>query len=1213
MKRIGKVKKLFGAIGLAIAAFACAALGLIGLNDKTVAKAEDAAKTTETTHFSGIRSSTVNTIYLYWRLDGADLGSPSASAIEVDWYEEGSEVSTKKYVKLTYDKVQAQNINNTGSTALRYTAEYVDSTLKDSAPVIKIDWFSNEACTSKFNAQTNDRFILPEGTTFSSASVDYVLDQDYEFTFGGSNNTWALSDETHIPVGINGFRSGGNQKDIYLYGLRLLDNYVYAYNDGSSSGYTVLNQTVTVDYKTSADATATSLSGVTFQLEKLNSENATSANPTVEYVPCLHITLPSAVDVGSVIVLKKGTVMDNYVLDRDYTLTQISANTWSMSAETTADDPTAVLTMRGTNLTNGTGIYLFTTGDIDFVENERFAKNVAVSIKGKGESVESVYTKAFFGLAGTNSFAITFNSACTTGDIVTLSDGMYIAGYRLNGEHNFLYSGTSLGWTKIACNGTDHVWDNSYDCKDKTCSCGEEQTATEEHTVVNDNYCLDQTCSVCGDTVMATASHTFATGTYACKDRTCTTCSQLITATENHVYTSDNCDATCSTCGDALATHEWPEEPQGGWTEATVNTVTTEPTCTTAGEGTIVCQRTGCGETQTVTLPALGHDYTTNANVCSNCNQRKAYTENDMDEVLALNGLVNYQYSDTTAEGNSTKGELTAYGNNAFLINTASDGNGVYTYTSGKDSAHDMTVSFSVTLTEWASSGRSSYVWLNAHENGSWGIGFQFCFYGETSSTIRAVYKSLDDNSKIYTIEGKVPSLSVALNARQTFKLGVVQNDDESYFIFAYHGDNLVLTCTLTTDDIAQYGVAENHNGLGGAVAFRFNGDSSSSSPAAPVGKICNATCEGIGSYACVDYTCTVCGQVYGHSVEHDMSDPQKTFAGSCTKSEEYTSTCSVCQKEEVTYGELVHTWDTENPIVDTPAGCGQNQVVHYECSLCDETSEQVTISGTAMQHNWDKANATILTPAACNGVDRVEQYVCLNCSATSDPTTIAGSGFEGGHTYTFTNILPATCSAGGTEQGTCTRCSAQTAVRDTPVNTAAHAYGTLIAEIPGTCSADGTRAHYECSLCHKLFVKGENDVYTEVAAADLSFVGAHSYQKIEAVAATALADGVKEHYKCSLCSKLFVLNESDEYVEVTAADLRVAYVAPQAPDSSTATDSTDSTDSTTNSATDSTTDSASDEKEKDEGCGSSVSAMSAIATLTLLCAAVTVARKRKN
>lgn len=39
------------------------------------------------------------------------------------------------------------------------------------------------------------------------------------------------------------------------------------------------------------------------------------------------------------------------------------------------------------------------------------------------------------------------------------------------------------------------------------------------------------------------------------------------------------------------------------------------------------------------------------------------------------------------------------------------------------------------------------------------------------------------------------------------------------------------------------------------------------------------------------------------------------------------------------------------------------------------------------------------------------------------------------------------------------------------------HDYGTLIAEIPASCNAEGTIAHYECSKCHKYFDKNKNEV----------------------------------------------------------------------------------------------------------------------------------------
>ena len=58
------------------------------------------------------------------------------------------------------------------------------------------------------------------------------------------------------------------------------------------------------------------------------------------------------------------------------------------------------------------------------------------------------------------------------------------------------------------------------------------------------------------------------------------------------------------------------------------------------------------------------------------------------------------------------------------------------------------------------------------------------------------------------------------------------------------------------------------------------------------------------------------------------------------------------------------------------------------------------------------------------------------------------------------------------------------------------HNYGKLIAEKPAKCTEDGIKAHYECSLCHKLFIN-ENDKYIEKTADELKIKAAgHKYDQ---------------------------------------------------------------------------------------------------------------------
>lgn len=99
------------------------------------------------------------------------------------------------------------------------------------------------------------------------------------------------------------------------------------------------------------------------------------------------------------------------------------------------------------------------------------------------------------------------------------------------------------------------------------------------------------------------------------------------------------------------------------------------------------------------------------------------------------------------------------------------------------------------------------------------------------------------------------------------------------------------------------------------------------------------------------------------------------------------------------------------------------------------------------------------------------------------------------------------------------------------------HTYGSLIAEVPATCTESGVAAHYECSVCHKLFIY-ENSDYVEVTADELVIAAlGHTYGSLVAeVPATCTTAGVAAHYHCSECGHYF----DSYYSETTYGELSI-------------------------------------------------------------------------
>ncbi len=1034
------------------------------LGELSIASAEDAQL--EVTHFVGMRS---NTPRIYWRLDATDYTAnfQLASAVECKYTTATGEVTAK--VNIAYATAggnKGPGVTSAHDSGTQYPCLYF---------------------TTDQTAAAGDTLTIPSGTILkgSDGTNKYILDQDYTFVYNGG---WSFADSSvKIPVGLYGVSNGGRA-----------NSYFQAYCDSFIGDYYAANTALTQEAKAQF-ITGDTTTETTVTIKYLTSSSNLNANE-----PTLQIQGFSALNVvvGDKIVLKKGTtVFDNFTFDRDYTFTFIGtncsvSNCWSMTASTYESDPEMTLSVRG-----GAAGYLnlFTPQEHPYVTTGAqyyFAMNAEINVNGS-----SKYVQRMHGLAksGDNySFGIEFGASYTAvaGDRLTIAKGTYLLGYRVAKDYFFVYDGSK--WTIVECDGTNHIYNDNFTCHDRTCACGHVSEATTEHKYAEgDEVCEERNCTDCGEAATP-AEHTFEANTYDCQDRTCTVCSNLIEATGEHTPDSDACDAKCTKCQQSFGNHEFAAAPEGGWTvDSEGLIVTTQPDCTETGLGTVKCAN--CTVTEEVVVNALGHNVPNGGTHCdrTGCDYRIPFTAADMEEILALESLTKYVYGDShvvddgSIFGTIRRTDDSAYDNN-FLINSSRvgetpEGKGIFAYDEGKDAVHNMMFSFSVNISDWASASRQAYVWLMGHENGSWGIGFMFNM-NSGAQNVRIVYKS--DDSGYKTFADPVALTGFALNETQSFDFGVVQNSDGSFFAFGYYNDELIINGTLSTETIAS-GNANNHYGLGGAIAVGFNGSTGGPSV---VGTICNKTHVYEGTqYVCKDYACGICGTIKAHTAEHSWGEALKTGEGDCDTKEEFTRTCITCSDITKFEGDYVHEWDTENPVE--------------------------------------------VSPAQCNNVNQVVKYGCKHCEEESQNQEVVGSGIEGTHEYDFVVVTPSTCSQPGSGHDVCTKCGDEATLEEVPVDPTAHAYGTEVAEVAPSCGVVGTAAHYECEYCNKLFTKS-GEVYTEVQAADLVIPAACTYgAEIPEVPATCTTNGTAAHYECSGCHKLYV-KDGEVYTEVQAADL---------------------------------------------------------------------------
>ena len=263
------------------------------------------------------------------------------------------------------------------------------------------------------------------------------------------------------------------------------------------------------------------------------------------------------------------------------------------------------------------------------------------------------------------------------------------------------------------------------------------------------------------------------------------------------------------------------------------------------------------------------------------------------------------------------------------------------------------------------------------------------------------------------------------------------------------------------------------------------------------------------------------------------------------------------------------HDWDTG--IVTTPATCTAEGVKTYTCK--NDSSHTKTEPITKLDHTIVPVSAVAPT---CDDDGSIAHYKCSDCGKlfadstgaveiTSSDIVDAKLGHDWGAWVVTT---PATESTEGVETRTCKNDSSHTETRAIPVIGHSH---TLVKtdEVPATCSAEGTKAYWTCSACHKMFSDSEGtteitapetiekiahtwDAGTVTTPASCSAEGvktytctvcsetktetiaktSHNLTTITAVAPTCDTDGTIAHYKCSDCGKLFA--DSTGTVEIT-------------------------------------------------------------------------------
>ena len=348
-------------------------------------------------------------------------------------------------------------------------------------------------------------------------------------------------------------------------------------------------------------------------------------------------------------------------------------------------------------------------------------------------------------------------------------------------------------------------------------------------------------------------------------------------------------------------------------------------------------------------------------------------------------------------------------------------------------------------------------------------------------------------------------------------------------------------------------------------------------------------------------YTCLSCGETKteviaatGHDYGEEIAEVPATCTTSGTAAHYECANCHKLfvdaegEKTQVTVAEITlapaHSFD--DGVVTTQPTCQATGIKTYTCSACHATHTELV---PATGHDYGDEIAEV--PATCTKTGTAAHYQCASCgklfvddngvkkevAANELVIALVAHSYDEG-----TVTTQPTCEKDGVETFACTACGHTYTEK---VSATGHNYGDEIAEVAATCMATGTKTHYECANCGKLFVdvNGRKIQVTEnyltialvphtvvtdeaveptctatgltqgshcsvcgtviVAQTEIP-VNGHSYgELIDEVAATCEAAGTKAHYECAVCGKYFV-DVEDEKTEVTAEELAIEKLA---------------------------------------------------------------------
>lgn len=624
-----------------------------------------------------------------------------------------------------------------------------------------------------------------------------------------------------------------------------------------------------------------------------------------------------------------------------------------------------------------------------------------------------------------------------------------------------------------------HDWKDDGNEKTATCQregCGETHTHSWKKTGTVAATCTENgenqyTCTVCNQTKTTTIKalgHDYqlvSTDNATCTTpktlhKECSRCHDTKDETSGEALghnwrtSSDKNSKTCTRCK-TTHTHTWDE-----------GKYTVEPTCNDAGKKLFTC--TDCGDTKTVAVKSLGHDYhlvSTDAAICTTPAINHYACSRCGDKV-------DQEDKDHPALGHDWKK------NDDGTVTCQRPG-------CGQTHTHEWN-------TEVISEASCTTDGVTRHTCSICGDTYDETVKGGHKWT----YKKTGTNTSVClcTVCG--------LTKEHNFSIFSDKADEKTDPTCTKAG-TVVATCSdcgrrkwVTDKTRPALGHDWKDNGNGTATCQRENCGKKHTHTLDEGEVTTKPSCEtaGVKTYHCTVANCNYTKTEELAATGHTWDTGKITTEASCTKAGVTTYTCTACGATKTApIAATGHNWDDGK--ITTEASCDHTGVKTYTCKTCGDTRTE-TIA--MLEHTWDDGKVT--TPATCTEKG-IRTYTCKVCKATKTEDIAAT-----GHDYEVKEHKDATCTEGGYTISVCKNCGDE---KKETIQATGHQHTKVRGAKKATCVEEGYTGDIYCTDCGNTVSTGKKIDKTD-----------HTWNNGTVTKDPSCTEKGSKTYTCTVCQK---------------------------------------------------------------------------------------------